>query len=86
MKFVDRMYKFSKAFKPVERLIIVTERAFYDVEITGAKPRIHHRFVIPAIKTIKVSSLEDNLLVIHMPTYTDVLYSLERKSEVVFEL
>eukprot|EP00475_Leptophrys_vorax_P036762 TRINITY_DN6265_c0_g3_i3.p1 TRINITY_DN6265_c0_g3~~TRINITY_DN6265_c0_g3_i3.p1 ORF type:complete len:851 (-),score=226.77 TRINITY_DN6265_c0_g3_i3:1893-4370(-) len=85
--FADQVLKYGVKFHPRERILVVTNLAVFDFEWFPDKKKeksqvkLHHRFLLHSLASVSMSTLHDNVIVLHMPSQYDIAYSLERKCE-----
>jgi len=89
LRFMAEIVKVDRYMKPHERIILVTERSMYDFERKVKKQtstyKLHNRISLTGITKISLSSLPDDLIVIHSSD-ADMLYSLEHRTELMATL
>ncbi|KAL0480104.1 myosin [Acrasis kona] len=73
--------KFNKKFKRQERILMITEKAAYNIDPHGYM--INRRIPLKKIRAISVSPLTDGYFVVHIPDEYDYVFESNKKTEIL---
>jgi len=73
--------KYNKKYKKQERILLITERAIYNVDPNGYI--IHRQIPMRRLKAITVSPYTDGFFVIHTPDEYDYIFESSKKTEIL---
>ena len=82
--FTDLVYKFNRANKMQQRVLIVTDQALY--VLNEVKLSICRRIPLHELGGVSYSTIGDDYMVIHVPSHYDYLLSCSRKREATGQL
>eukprot|EP01133_Synstelium_polycarpum_P013338 gene13338-15685_t len=78
--FSDVLIKVNKRNKMQERIVFITERALYNV--TPSDHKLKRRISIASLSSLSMSTLEDNVIVVHVQSEYDYVLVSSRKIEI----
>ena len=81
IQFADIASKVNIKFKHQDRVLVITNEAVYNVDPSGFK--VKRRIDLRAVDELSLSSLDDDYLVMHVPSEYDYLWITKRKAEMV---
>eukprot|EP01118_Nematostelium_gracile_P018761 TRINITY_DN8465_c0_g1_i2.p1 TRINITY_DN8465_c0_g1~~TRINITY_DN8465_c0_g1_i2.p1 ORF type:complete len:613 (-),score=169.45 TRINITY_DN8465_c0_g1_i2:179-1828(-) len=84
--FADNVMKVNRRGKPEKRFFVVTQDAFYIVTVQVKKKEtfyvVTRRTALADVTSISLSTLQDNLICLHVPKEYDNLIECDKKTEI----
>lgn len=79
--FSDNVLKINKKYKTQNRILLITDKALYNVDPNQFK--VKRRIKLEDIAGVSVSSMTDGHFAIHVPGSYDYLFSSDKKTEII---
>ncbi|KAG2393751.1 hypothetical protein C9374_007282 [Naegleria lovaniensis] len=81
VSFSGVVTKYNKKYKKQERILLITERAIYNIDPNGYI--IHRHIPMRRLKAVTVSPYTDGFFVIHTPDEYDYVFESNKKTEIL---